>query len=102
MLRRAMLQWQSAFRDGVFAVLITALLATWLSYTVSYLFIAIVWTNDDHLMLLLMRYAKEATPSLSWYFRSIATLCLVGVAAAVALKLPPVGLGICICCRSLA
>lgn len=30
--------------------------------------------------------------------RSIATLCLFGVAAVIALKLPRVGLAICICC----
>jgi TMEM175 potassium channel family protein len=65
----------------VFAVLITALVLelrppelptfaallslwpTWLSYAVSYLFIAIVWTNHHYLM----RYAKEATPRLSWF-----------------------------------
>jgi uncharacterized membrane protein len=69
------------FSDGVFAVLITvlvlelrlpgapfftALLAlwpTWLSYAVSYLFIAIVWTNHHHLL----RYAIEATPRLLWF-----------------------------------
>ena len=63
----------SAFSDGVFAVLITvlvldlrppevptfrALVSFWpmgLSYAVSYLFIAIVWTNHHHLM----RYATE-------------------------------------------
>src|SRR4029077_4410592 len=32
------------------------------------------------------------------YLRSIATLCLFGVAAVVALKYPLVGLGICISC----
>jgi uncharacterized membrane protein len=71
----------SAFSDGVFAVLITvlvlelhapeeptfaALLAlwpTWLSYAVSYLFIAIVWANHHHLL----RYAAEATPRLMWF-----------------------------------
>jgi uncharacterized membrane protein len=71
----------STFSDGVFAVLITvlvlelrpperptfeALLAlwpTWLSYAVSYLFIAIVWANHHYLM----RYASEATPSLLWF-----------------------------------
>lgn len=71
----------SAFSDGVFAVLITvlvlelrppeiptfaALLAlwpTWLSYAVSYVFIAIVWANHHHLM----RYASEATPRLVWF-----------------------------------
>jgi len=69
------------FSDGVFAVLITvlvlelrppelptfeALLAlwpTWLSYAVSYLFIAIVWTNHHYLL----RYATEATPRLLWF-----------------------------------
>jgi uncharacterized membrane protein len=35
---------------------------TWLSYAVSYLFIAIVWTNHHYLM----RYAKQATPRLLW------------------------------------
>src|SRR5262249_2210483 len=70
----------SAFSDGVFAVLITvlvlelrppeqatfaalfALWPTWLSYAVSYLFIAIVWVNHHYLM----RYAREATPRLLW------------------------------------
>ena len=44
----------------------TALLSlwpTWLSYAVSYLFIAIVWTNHHHLM----RYAREANPRLIWF-----------------------------------
>jgi uncharacterized membrane protein len=68
------------FSDGVFAVLITVLVLdlrppelptfkallllwpTWLSYAVSYLFIAIVWTNHHHLL----RYATEATPRLMW------------------------------------
>ena len=40
-----------------------ALWPTWLSYAVSYLFIAIVWTNHHHLM----RYATEATPRLMWF-----------------------------------
>jgi len=71
----------SAFSDGVFAVLITVLVLelrppalptfqallslwpTWLSYAVSYLFIAIVWTNHHHLL----RYANEATPRLLWF-----------------------------------
>jgi uncharacterized membrane protein len=71
----------SAFSDGVFAVLITVLVLdlrppqvptfkallslwpTWLSYAVSYLFIAIVWANHHHLM----RYASEATPRLMWF-----------------------------------
>jgi uncharacterized membrane protein len=71
----------SVFSDGVFAVLITVLVLdlrppqeptyaaflslwhVWLSYGVSYLFIAIVWTNHHHLM----RYALEATPRLMWF-----------------------------------
>ena len=36
---------------------------TWLSYAVSYLFIAIVWANHHHLM----RYATDATPRLMWF-----------------------------------
>jgi uncharacterized membrane protein len=70
----------SAFSDGVFAVLITVLVLelrppeqptfkallslwpTWLSYAVSYLFIAIVWINHHHLL----RYATAATPRLMW------------------------------------
>jgi uncharacterized membrane protein len=169
----------SAFSDAVFAVLITVLVLdlrppalptfkallllwpTWLSYAVSYVFIAIVWANHHHLM----RYATEATPRLMWFnfahlfsvsllplstawmavselapqpvafyaavfflvnatyiflirelvdrssvddvppkmrrimhVRSITTLCLFGAAAAVALKYPLVGLGICCCC----
>lgn len=169
----------SGFSDGVFAVLITVLVLdlrppelptfdallslwpTWLSYAVSYLFIAIVWTNHHYLM----RYATEANLRLVWFnfahlfsmsllpfstawmakselapqpvafyaavfflvnvtymcliwelvdrlsadeaswpvrrvmrFRSITTLCLFGLAAAVALEYPLVGLGICISC----
>jgi uncharacterized membrane protein len=71
----------SVFSDGVFAVLITVLVLdlrppevttfkallslwpTWLSYAVSYLFIAIVWANHHHLM----RYATEATARLMWF-----------------------------------
>jgi len=65
----------------VFAVLITVLVLelrppeeatflallklwpTWLSYAVSYLFIAIVWANHHYLL----RYADETTPRLLWF-----------------------------------
>jgi uncharacterized membrane protein len=71
----------SALSDGIFAVLITVLVLdlrppaqptfraflllwpTWLSYAVSYLFIAIVWINHHYLM----RYAVEATHRLLWF-----------------------------------
>lgn len=169
----------NAFSDAIFAVLITVLVLelrpppiptfrallrlwpTWLSYAVSYLFIAIVWINHHHLM----RYATEARSRLLWlnfahlfsvsllplttawmalselapqpvafyavvFFlvnvtyvfliweliephslddasqtvrrvmrvRLIATLCLFGLAAVVALTYPLIGLGICCCC----
>jgi uncharacterized membrane protein len=74
-LRKATPERLGAFSDGVFAVLITvlvldlrppeaptfaalfALRPAWLSYAVSYIFIAIVWVNHHYLM----RYAGEAT-----------------------------------------
>jgi uncharacterized membrane protein len=80
-LRRATPERLGAFSDGVFAVLITVLVLelrppehptfaallslwhTWLSYAVSYLFIAIVWVNHHYLL----RYAREATPRLLWF-----------------------------------
>jgi uncharacterized membrane protein len=87
----------SAFSDAVFAVLITVLVLelrppetptfasllslwpTWLSYAVSYLFIAIVWVNHHHLM----RHATEAMPRLIWFtFAHLFAVSLLPVATA--------------------
>lgn len=70
----------NAFSDGVFAIIITIMVLdlkkpeevsfnalarlwpTWLSYTVSYLFIAIVWTNHHYLL----KKASRPTHKLIW------------------------------------
>src|SRR5207245_9312858 len=65
---------------------------TWLSYAVSYLCIAIVWTNHHYLM----RYAKEATSRLMWFnfahLFSMSLLPLSTACVAVCARAPrPVG-----------
>jgi len=87
----------SMFSDGVFAVLITVLVLelrppglptfaallslwpTWVSYAVSYVFIAIVWANHHHLL----RYATETTPRLIWFnFTHLFSVSLLPLATA--------------------
>ena len=51
----------------------------WLSYAVSYLFIAIVWANHHHLP----RYATEVTPRLMWFnFGHLFSVSLLPLATA--------------------
>jgi uncharacterized membrane protein len=97
MLHKATPERVSMLSDGIFAVLITVLVLelrppaiptfgaflllwpTWLSYAVSYLFIAIVWTNHHYLM----RYAIEANPRLLWFnFAHLFSVSLLPLATA--------------------
>lgn len=87
----------SALSDGIFAVLITVLVLElhppaaptykaflllwprWLSYVVSYLFIAIVWVNHHYLM----RFATQANSRLLWVnFAHLFSMSLLPVSTA--------------------
>jgi uncharacterized membrane protein len=87
----------NAFCDGLFAVLSTVLVLdlrppesptfhalherwpTWLSYAVSYVFIAIVWAIHHYLM----RFAGAVTPRLMWFnFAHLLPVSLLPLATA--------------------
>lgn len=92
LLDRATPERLSALPDGVFAVLMTVLVLelrppelptfkvrlllwrTWLSYAVSYLFIAIVWTN--HIILCVMRLKRPIVVQFRTSFFHIPTSAL--------------------------
>src|SRR5262249_10105904 len=63
-------------------------------FLVNMIYIGLIWELIGRAPL------DEISPALRRIMRvrSIATLCLFGIAAALALKYPVLGLGICICC----
>jgi len=63
-------------------------------FLVNATYICLIWELVDRAP------GGEVSPAVRkiMHFRSIATLCLFGVAAVVALKYPIIGLGICIGC----
>src|SRR5258708_22322346 len=63
-------------------------------FLVNAIYICLIWELVER------AGVHEVSPTVRgiMWFRSITTLCLFGAAAAVALKYPLAGLGICICC----